>query len=229
MAVASMLFGLAELTHTIREQPHFEAHADNLTKTLSALLAQSMVLAGETVSDGGPEGSDGEPGTGASDASTKGRLPSTAPNPLALEGSALGWGQLPGSSFAEGAVLTFGVVGFEPLFQDEAYGLPAQVTAYLQYDEDAGLLLFWQTEMMTDEQSSEETRTLLLSPLVTGLEYLFYDPEADSWERFAYDERFDQEQQGLPDFLALEFTSPDGRTLSRKLLLPSGDLSPPRP
>jgi len=136
------------------------------------------------------------------------------------------WRPVPGSSDLNEQALAFRLPGRIPIFVDDELYLPA-VDCYLRFLDGEGLFLFWQTDEMAAEDA-EDLRQSLLSPLVTGLEYLWYDQEDEVWDISDEAEENDEGQVVLPDFIRLTFRSDEAEPRTALLLLPPGESNIPR-
>jgi len=137
------------------------------------------------------------------------------------------WRDLPGSSDLNEQTLAFRLPGSIPLFVDDQLYLPA-VDCYLRLVEGEGLFLYWQSNEMAEEDA-EDLRRSLLSPLVTKLEYLWYDQEDDVWDVSDEAEENDEGQVVLPQFIRVTFRSEDPEDAKTALLLlPPEDTETPR-
>ncbi len=206
VAVSSLMFGIVKLSNDMRSQPYFDAHADNCVRFLTYLF-ETPNRTGTSQQQGGGNAARGQQGQ---------------------EAGTLAWKQIPGASFADDPVLSITVEEEMPLLLDEEEGQPGSADLYLQFDEDYGLVLHWQSEEIT-ENDSDATRNILVSPLITAMRYLFYDVEDDQWEIFEADEQIDTGEFGVTDFIELEFTSENGAVVTRRILLPRTELAPPYP
>lgn len=138
------------------------------------------------------------------------------------------WRSVPGSSDLNDMALAFRLPGDIPLFVDDEIYMPA-VDCYLRLMDGEGLYLYWQTDMMADEDVNDLRRSLI-TPLVTKMEYLWYDVNDETWDTAEDAEENDEGGYDVPDFIRLTFRGDDPDKLSTALLLlpPAGDEETPR-
>lgn len=136
------------------------------------------------------------------------------------------WRNLPGSSDLNEQVLAFRLPGEIPLFMDDQLYMPA-VDCYLRFEEDEGLYLYWQTDLMADEDTNDLRRSLL-SPLVQKVEYMWYLEEDEDWEISEEVEENDEGGFDTPTFIRLTFAGddPDNPPTALLLLPPSKENVP---
>ncbi|MGE9296447.1 MAG: PulJ/GspJ family protein [Puniceicoccales bacterium] len=137
------------------------------------------------------------------------------------------WREVPGSSDLNAKALAFRLPGNIPVFVDDEIYMPA-VDCYLRLIDDEGLFLFWQTDEMADE-NIEDFRRTLISPIVTQLEYLWYDEEDEVWDSSDEAEENDEGEFVIPQFIRLTFRGGDeDNPRTAMLLLPPDDPAIPR-
>ncbi|MGF1485069.1 MAG: PilW family protein [Opitutales bacterium] len=140
--------------------------------------------------------------------------------------------ELPGSGFGEDALISFYLPGDLPILKilDEDEPPFGQVTGYLQFDERVGLLMYWHGEADNPDEDPEIYQTLI-SPLISQVEYCYYDEERESWEiEDAPEEEGDELL--LPTYLRLTFDLyPGNEDEPRQLafLMPETETNVPRP
>jgi len=137
------------------------------------------------------------------------------------------WRNLPGSSNLNEQVLAFRLPGEIPLFVSDQIYMP-EVDCYLRFIEGEGLFLYWQTDMMAEEDA-EDLKRSSLSTLVEKVEYFWYDSENDDWEISEEAEESDEGGFETPAFIRLTFKGDDPDNLpTALLLLPPSEESIPR-
>lgn len=82
--------------------------------------------------------------------------------------------------------------------------LPDVVCA-LGWRQGTGLILYWHSQLET-RFSEDPPRALVLSPLVTGISYDYYNANLDSWQNYTALQRDSNGQWELPTRLRLRFT-----------------------
>lgn len=190
-AISSMLFSLVALTQSLREQPYFDAHCDSLASFLNSAFA-------EVYTD----------------------IKVDEPNPNnAKSASGIEWTDPPGAALTGDPVLSFQSLAAFPFLFDEEYGTPQRFQIWLVWSKRDGLELQWSNEEIKEEEI-DGYRRFLLSPWVTRMTYWFFDDPNQSWEEAEAGGGPPTVELGTPDFIDLEFESPDGRKRMRRILLP---------
>ncbi|WP_309397411.1 prepilin-type N-terminal cleavage/methylation domain-containing protein [Cerasicoccus maritimus] len=139
---------------------------------------------------------------------------------------AVSWRQLPGLSGLNEMALAFRLPGKIPLLSDNELYAP-EVDCYLRFVEDEGLYLYWQSDAMASEDT-DDLRRSLVSPLVTKLEYLWYDENDERWDVSEEMEDNDEGENTAPQFIRLSFGQDKKNKAVTALLLlpPSGEETP---
>ncbi|MEO0795333.1 MAG: prepilin-type N-terminal cleavage/methylation domain-containing protein [Verrucomicrobiota bacterium] len=205
LSAASLVFGMFQLKVAVDSAPQQDEHIANLRRFLEYAFTQA-----KPINNTGEQGIDGGAANGDDD---------TAEPPVA-------WKNLPGTSDLNEMTLAFRLPGDVPLFVDDAQYLPA-VDCYLVFEEGEGLYLHWQSDAMADEDT-DDLRTTLLSPLVTKVEYYWYDAEDEDWEISEESEENDEGEETVPDFIRLTFVGDRDNPPTALLLLPPSDPEIPR-
>lgn len=136
------------------------------------------------------------------------------------------WRNMPGNSNLNEFLLAFRLPGKIPLFADDELYAP-EVDCYLRLIDDEGLFLYWQSDDMADE-NIDDFRRSRLSPLVTKLEYLWYDAEDERWDVSEEMEENDEGGNDVPQFIRLTFGQDEDTATTALLLLPPGEEGVPR-
>ncbi|WP_309385470.1 prepilin-type N-terminal cleavage/methylation domain-containing protein [Cerasicoccus frondis] len=139
---------------------------------------------------------------------------------------AVSWRNLPGSSGLNDKVLAFRLPGKIPLFSDSELYAP-EVDCYLKLVEDEGLYIYWQSDAMANE-NTDDVRRSQVSPLVSKLEYLWYDDNDETWEISEELEENDEGGDDAPQFIRLTFGEERDDAKTALLLLPPSDEGTPR-
>ena len=137
------------------------------------------------------------------------------------------WARPPGWSEMEDPLLHFQQNEAPALFVREGSSLPA-VMAYLHFSEREGLSILWYSVL--ESEPVEEERDLFrttVSPLVTELDYAYYEIDNDEWEITDTPMESSDGAFRLPDFIRLTFTHPAEGQRLRSVLIPAGTLELP--
>ncbi len=136
------------------------------------------------------------------------------------------WARPPGWSDTEDPLLHFQQNEAPALFVREGGSLPA-VMAYLHFDDREGLSILWYSVLEAEDVEAERDlfRTPI-SPLVTEMDYAYYEREDDEWEITDTPMRSGNAFR-LPDFIRLTFTHPVQGQRVRSVLIPAGSTELP--
>ncbi|MFZ5495057.1 MAG: prepilin-type N-terminal cleavage/methylation domain-containing protein [Verrucomicrobiota bacterium] len=100
------------------------------------------------------------------------------------------------------------LLGFDLLDGDRLLEWPAEplpeVRCHLAVERDRGLVLHWQS-LLEQDVAEKPPRTVLVSPLVTGLAYAYQDPNTGQWRTEPSLRRNNANEWLLPDRLVLTF------------------------
>lgn len=114
------------------------------------------------------------------------------------------------------------LLGFELLDGDRLLDWPEdplpEVRCHLAVERDRGLVLHWQSLLERDAHE-KPPRTVLVSPLVTGLAYAYQDPNTGSWHTEQNLRKNSANEWLLPDRLVLTFKQ-EGFEAVREVTLP---------
>jgi hypothetical protein len=109
----------------------------------------------------------------------------------------------------------------------QEYDIPfPRLIAYLLFEQDEGLSLFWHSEL-DDVEDLDEVNLTPLSTFIEELEFCYYDPEDETWETTTEPFRDENGQFPLPDFLRMRFRHGEIE-LSRTVFLPPANQNVPR-
>ncbi|MGF1448094.1 MAG: PilW family protein [Opitutales bacterium] len=205
--MATAVFVVQKLYFDVLNEPFYEEHMQSVNSFMNYAFSSADVQADD----------------------------SSEPNPLTGEEgdvATVTFRELPGAGFGDDALISFYLPGDLPILRTLETDEPpfGQVTGYLHFDDDAGLLLFWHGAA-DDPDEDPDIYQLLISPYVTGVEYCYYDSEDESW-----DIQDEPEEDGdvfqLPTYLRLTFDLyPGNEDEPRQLafLLPNSSGGVPRP
>ena len=114
------------------------------------------------------------------------------------------------------------LVGFELLDGDRLLDWPEEplpeVRCSLAVERDRGLVLHWQS-LLEQDAHEKPPRTVLVSPLVTGLAYVYQDPHTGYWRTEQNLRKNNANEWLLPDRLVLTFKQ-EGFEAVREVTLP---------
>lgn len=117
-------------------------------------------------------------------------------------------------------LLSFRVPEGDRLFEWPAAPLP-DVQCSLATETGEGLVVYWQSRLESDRET-RPPRRVVVSPLVTEIGYLYYEPTSGRWDARPDLLRGNTGQWRVPDRLRLTFTY--GRSkLERTITLPLGN------
>jgi prepilin-type N-terminal cleavage/methylation domain-containing protein len=126
------------------------------------------------------------------------------------------WREIKGLPAGTQRLLCFDLPEGDRLMRWPGPPLP-QVRCALAADPGRGLTLYWRSVLEPEEDS--RPRAVVVSPLVTRLEYLHFDPAASNWLASTLPVRDPAGLWRVPDRLKLTF-SYGGNTLERTITLP---------
>ncbi|MFZ5497229.1 MAG: prepilin-type N-terminal cleavage/methylation domain-containing protein [Verrucomicrobiota bacterium] len=114
------------------------------------------------------------------------------------------------------------LLGFDLLDGDRLLEWPAEplpeVRCHLAVERDRGLVLHWQS-LLEQDVAEKPPRTVLVSPLVTGLAYAYQDPNTGTWRTEQSLRKNNTNEWLLPDRLVLTFKQ-EGFEAVREVTLP---------
>jgi hypothetical protein len=114
------------------------------------------------------------------------------------------WGYPPGTASGDNPYLSFRVDDNDPLLVWPSGPRPP-ATAWLYFKDGEGLSIIWQTDEQKSTDPSALQRTML-SPLVTKVEFNYYDPSTEQWSVSDTPVTDVNGNQLLPTFIRLTFT-----------------------
>lgn len=206
VAASSFLFGALALRRQIEEAPQLGQHAASVARLLETLIASAQPQQGATAGGQGAGGTAVNTTPGGTDA--------------AAAGSQVNWQELPSVVFGSGQALYLKARAGLPIFVGESGLNESGVSCYLLLEQRDGLVLFWQSERMRQDDENHWERTVL-SPLVVGANLLFYDAEREQWERSEGLKQPFTNPERLPQLIELTFREPgNSREIMAEVLLP---------
>lgn len=130
------------------------------------------------------------------------------------------WARPPGFFDLDDPLLFFELEAAPALFVREGLRLP-RINAYLFFEQRQGLSILWYSNLEAEEV--EDTKDLFnspVSPLVSNMEYAYYDAETDRWDLEPEPMEGDDGAFLLPDFIRLTFSLEGEEPLQRSLYIP---------
>lgn len=113
------------------------------------------------------------------------------------------WGYPPGVAAIDNPYISFRVDDDDPLLVWDSGPRPP-ATAWLYFKEGEGLSLVWQTDQQKTLDPDAVQRTIL-SPLVTKMEFVFYDPTTSQWSTADIPPTDSSGNTLLPTYIRLTF------------------------
>lgn len=247
LAAATSLLVSISTIWTGREDRHFfEDHVDGVTEFLSAAFLNAGVeisledaQSGGRLSNadqdgqtpaGGADPATGMPpqpslqvgsrgsgrpgaGTGAGGTAASSGLIRSSEEPVA-------WGRTPGAADYQDPLLNFKLNTIPPLLVGLENSPVLGVNAFLHFSRDEGLSLLWYSRLQEDPDDISDLRRTELSPLVTGIRYIYWDERFENWEEEDAPKSGEGDEEFvLPRFLKLIFEY-EGETKERLLTIP---------
>lgn len=126
------------------------------------------------------------------------------------------WREIRGLSIGTQRLLCFDLPEGDRLMRWPGSPLP-QVRCAFQTEPGRGLILYWRSVLEPEDETPP--RAAVVSPLVTRLEYLYFDPAALNWQINTQPLRDAAGLWRVPDRLKLTFAY-GGKTLERTITLP---------
>ncbi len=218
LAAAVFVFSAFNLLTQTENDPGLEHHKLGVVGYLEFAFSQAPAPPSNTTAGGnttGPGFAGGTGGLGGN--STSGGNSSSTTGPALSFGNSLtgsisagnqtnrvGWGFPPGVISIDNPYLTFRVDDDDPLLVWDGGPRPP-ATAWLYFKEGEGLSLIWQTDQQKLIDPNALQRTML-SPLVTKLEFVYYDATSTQWTSSDTPQKDPTTgAQLLPNFIRLTF------------------------
>ena len=94
------------------------------------------------------------------------------------------------------------------------------IDAFLYFDESEGLSLLWYSILQEETDDINDLRRTAISPLVTDIQYVYWDESFEKWETEDEPKEGDgTDQYSLPRFMKLTFEY-EGETQERTFTIP---------
>ncbi|CAA6678317.1 MULTISPECIES: type II secretion system protein J [unclassified Lentimonas] len=239
-AAVSLLVSISSIWSERAQRHFFVDHVDGVTEFLNATFAtagteiatsdNNSASSGESNEDEGEAGvdtpeievpSDETNGTikekgdaGNSDTSSSGGgLLQTSDDPVS-------WARPPGFSESKEPLLNFKLTQAPPILVGIENAPLLGLDTFLYFDKSEGLSLLWYSILQEDSEDINDLRRTMISPLVTGIKYIYWDESFERWEEEDQPMEGDgNDQYLLPRFIKLTFEH-EGETQERTFTIP---------
>jgi hypothetical protein len=179
---------------------------------------------GNSSSSGGNSSSSGGNSSSSSGNDTDGTTQLTPEAPAKTPN--VTWAWPPGVDQGEDPYLSFVLPADNPIVVLEN-APPQPVRCFLEYKQDEGLEMIWVPPPQPNDEEINAVRRTMLSPVVTGMTYFYYDPNQQSWQNS--DTPPKNPLTGnyvLPDYIRLTFNL-DGKISNMTVTIPPAQTSVP--
>ena len=233
-AAVSMLVSISSIWSERSERHFFVDHVDGVTEFLNATFSNAGVeiaLGDESDSDSGNgDEANGEdevqppiitvPKEGDEPTSNNDKTTSTSGGLVRAADEPVGWARPPGFSESKEPLLNFKLTKAPPLLVGLENAPLLGIDTFLYFDDSEGLSLLWYSTLQEESEDINDLRRTVISPLVTKVQYIYWDESFEKWEE--EDEPMEgdgDDQYILPRFLRLTFEY-EGETQERTLTIP---------
>jgi prepilin-type N-terminal cleavage/methylation domain-containing protein len=227
-AAVSMLVSISSIWSERSERHFFVDHVDGVTEFLNATLSSSGVEI--ALNDNGDTGTDSDakgdgadiqqPNISISTAGTAGTNSDASGGLIRAADEPVGWARPPGFSDNKEPLLNFKLTTAPTLLVGLENAPLLGLDAFLYFDDSEGLSLLWYSTLQEDAEDINDLRRTVISPMVTKIQYVYWDERFEKWE--TEDEPMEgdgDDQYLLPRFLILTFEY-EGETQERTLTIP---------
>lgn len=235
-AATSFITSISNIWVTRQERGYFQDHVDGVTEFLNASFSQSgtEITLASNASETESESDEALPAEDAVDIpqieiqaedETTGSEDATqtdAGSLLHVSETPVGWARPPGFADYKEPLLNFTYQQAPPLLQSDQIPADTIIQAYLYFEKDEGLSLLWYSTLQEESEDLDDLQRTLISPLVTGIEYIYWDERFERWETLdapKADDAGDSSDFLLPRYLQLSFTY-EAETITRKITIP---------
>ena len=234
-AAISLLVSISSVWAERAQRSFFVDHVDGVTEFLNATFATAgaEIVTSEDSADSatGDEEDNDTPeteipgnGTGVTindpkdtdgddTSNSSGGLLQTSDDPI-------GWARPPGFSDSKEPLLNFKLTKAPPILVGIENAPLLGLDTFLYFDKTEGLSLLWYSILQEDSEDINDLRRTMISPLVTGIQYIYWDESFEKWE--TEDEPMEgdgDDQYILPRFIKLTFEH-EGETQERTFTIP---------
>jgi prepilin-type N-terminal cleavage/methylation domain-containing protein len=179
-AAVSLLVSISSIWAERSQRHFFVDHVDGVTEFLNATFA----TAGTEIATSEDSG---------------GSLLQTADEPI-------GWARPPGFSDSKEPLLNFKLTKAPPILVGIENAPLLGLDTFLHFDRTEGLSLLWYSILQEEAEDLRDLRRTMISPLVTGIQYIYWDENFEKWEtEDAPMEGDGDDQYILPRFITLTF------------------------
>lgn len=233
-AAVSMLVSISSIWSERAERHFFVDHVDGVTEFLNATFSTAGVeiaLSNDSESNADNDGEDNgddedvvqppiitAPETGGTESDDKnssntGSLVNAADEPI-------GWARPPGYSESKEPLLNFKLTKAPPLLVGLENAPLLGIDTFLYFEDSEGLSLLWYSSLQEDSEDINDLRRTVISPLVTKIQYVYWDESFEKWETEDQPMEGDgADQYILPRFIKLTFEY-EGETQERTFTIP---------
>ena len=225
-AAISLLVSISSVWSERAQRTFFVDHVDGVTEFLNATFATAgaEIKAGETSGDsetGGEDEPEPEPkleiekkeSESEETSKTGGGLLETSDDPIT-------WARPPGFSDSKEPLLNFKLTQAPPLLVGIENAPLLGIDTFLYFDKTEGLSLLWYSILQEDSENINDLRRTMISPLVTGIKYIYWDESFEKWEEEDQPMEGDgADQYILPRFITLTFEH-ESETQERTFTIP---------
>ena len=227
-AAVSMLVSISSIWSERSERYFFVDHVDGVTEFLNATLSSAGVEIAlndnsntSTNSDAKGDGAGvPQPRISISTAGTAGTNSDASGGLIRAADEPVGWARPPGFSDSKDPLLNFKLTTAPPLMVGLDNAPLLGLDAFLYFDDSEGLSLLWYSTLQEDTEDINDLRRTVISPMVTKIQYIYWDERFETWEEEDEPMEADgNDQYLLPRFLKLTFEYKD-ETQERTLTIP---------
>lgn len=234
-AAVAMLVSISTIWSERSERHFFVDHVDGVTEFLNATLSSAGVEIAlndnrETSKDSAQRGNDAgiqrpsisisTTGTGSTRSGTNATNSDASGGLIRAADEPVGWARPPGFSDNKEPLLNFKLTTAPTLLIGLENAPLLGLDAFLYFDDSEGLSLLWYSTLQEDAEDINDLRRTVISPMVTKIQYVYWDERFEKWE--TEDEPMEgdgDDQYLLPRFLKLTFEY-EGETQERTLTIP---------
>jgi len=231
-AAVSLLVSISSIWSERSQRHFFVDHVDGVTEFLNATFATAGVEIAVSEGDSGsdsasdddegstkppvveiPTDKDNNDTNGDEASKSDGGLLQTSDEPI-------GWARPPGFSESKEPLLNFKLTTAPAILVGIENAPLLGIDTFLHFDRTEGLSLLWYSILQEDAEDINDLRRTMISPLVTGIKYVYWDESFEKWE--TEDEPMEgdgDDQYILPRLIKLTFEY-EGETQERSFTIP---------
>lgn len=219
-AAVSLLVSISTIWTNRAERHFFIDHVDGVTEFLNATFATAAVEI--TSSDNThPQVAEHDPADGTADADQPDSSETHAHGSLMRSVAVpVDWARPPGFADYQEPLLHVKLTDTPPILVGLENAPLRGIDAFLYFQADEGLSLLWHSILQEQVEDISDLRRTLLSPLVSDIQYLYWDERIEKWELSTQPKQGDgEDSHTLPRYIKLTF-SYAGEIQERILTLP---------